>query len=124
MNAFDPMRGQNGAAFAASQQLVEMQLRSMRELQELNLATARAAIEAMTSWQSLAGAWTAPAASARASSDWQQALTDYPRRAAEICMRATEAWVGACAEQTRMWSETAQTAVDQVARMQNPSARR
>ncbi len=116
MNAFDAMRGPNGAAFAASQQLVEMQLRTVRELQELNLATARAAVDAMTSWQSLAGAWTAPAASARASSDWQQALADYPRRAAEICMRATEAWVGACTEQTRVWSETARATVDEATR--------
>ncbi len=116
MNAFDPARGPNAAAFAASQQLMEMQLRSIRELQELNLATARAAIEAMSSWQSLAGAWTAPVASARASSDWQQALTDYPRRAVEICMRATEAWVGACTEQSRACTETARAAVDDATR--------
>jgi hypothetical protein len=117
MNAFDPTRGPNAGAFAASQQLVEMQLRSMRELQELNLATARAAIDAMTAWQSVGGAWTAPGASARASSDWQQALTDYPRRAAEICMRATEAWVGACTEQSRAWSEATRAAVEDVARV-------
>ena len=100
------------AAFAPSRELVESQMRTMRELQELNLATARAAMEAMSAWQSLAGAWPTPAASARASADWQQALADYPRRATEICMRATEAWVGACTEQSRQWQEAAVAALN------------
>jgi hypothetical protein len=95
---------------------VETQLRALRDLQELNLATARAAFDALAAWQSLAGAWTAPAASARTPSDWQQALADYPRRAAEICMRAAEGWLGACTEQSRAWGETARAALDEVAR--------
>ena len=116
MSTSQPPRDAAAAALAASQQLVETQMRAVRDLQELNLATARAAIDAMSAWQSLGGAWTAPAASARASSELQQALADYPRRAAEICMRATEAWVGACTEQSRQWQEVATAALSSTER--------
>jgi hypothetical protein len=117
MNASDPTRRAGASAFAAAQQLFEMQAVTLRELQELNMSTARAAVEALTAWQSLTGAWSAPAQSARASSDWTQALADYPRRATEICMRAGEAWVAACTEGSRVCMEATRAAVDETARL-------
>ncbi len=116
MNASEPTRRTGASAFAATQQLFEMQAVALRELQELNMLTARAGIDALTAWQSLAGTWNAPATSARASTDLQQALTDYPRRAAEICMRAGEAWAAACNEQLRFCTECARTALDETTR--------
>jgi len=117
MNASDPTRRADTSSFAASQQLLEMQAVTFRELQELNMTTARAAIEALTAWQSLAGAWHAPTASSRASTDLQQVLADYPRRATEICMRASEAWVAACTEQLRFCTEATRAAIEQTARL-------
>lgn len=117
MNASDPNHRAVASATAATQQLVETQLVALRELQDLNMATMRAAVEALTAWQSLAGAWGAPAASARASTDWQQSLADYPRRAAEICTRATEAWVAVCTEQSRACTDVARAAFEQTARL-------
>jgi hypothetical protein len=117
MNAPGNHRGAAQPALAATQQLFEMQAVALRELQELNMATARAAIEALTAWQSLAGAWSAPSASVRASTDWQQALADYPRRAAEICTRASEGWLAACAEGSRACTEATRAAVEAAARL-------
>ncbi len=117
MNASDPTRRADPASSAASRELLEMQAVTFRVLQELNLSTARAAVDARTAWQSLAGAWHAPAASARASTDLQQVLADYPRRATEICMRASEAWVAACTEQLRFCTEATRDALEQTARL-------
>jgi hypothetical protein len=116
-NTSEPNRRADAAAFAATHQLFDMQAVAFRELQELNMSAARAAIDALTAWQSLAGAWHAPAASSRASTDLQQLLADYPRRATEICMRASEAWVAACTEQLRFCTEATRAAVEQTARL-------
>ena len=88
-------------ALTAINELLQMQVKAMVEIVELNLATTHSVMETMVAMQ-------APDSSARATGEWQRLMADYPRQMSEICSRPTAAWTSNCANQTRQGSEAAE----------------